>query len=264
MSPAPSTEFKFRINDEAPEDYLNSDVENLQVRRLGRRIAWIAFLIPCLVGILLAVGYFDLKRHIARLDRSGLREIEALATDLNARIAEEAAKQSAFETSAAESIATLRKRTEALEAELKSVQASVQPAVDRSAKAIEKTTRDMVAVKVDRQELDLAVGRLQKAIDPLEARIQKASGEIGALDQNLTRELAAVSTSAERLQGELTKLEGRIAAASGGGVDSDYLDARMLKEQRIYQLKLDQATRSMERDLAELDSRLKRLEQRMR
>jgi predicted nucleic acid-binding Zn-ribbon protein len=144
------------------------------------------------------------------------------------------------------------------------VQAAIQPAVDRSAKATEKTARDLIAAKVDRQELDQAVGSLQKAIDPLEEQVKAASLEIMSLDENLTREQEALSTELDRLKQDLSVLKSRVASEPAGGVDTDYLDARLLKEQRIFQLKLEQTVREFEQELVGLASRLERVEKRPR
>ena len=86
MNATPSEEFKFRIDEEPPEQYLPADEENLRIRKLGRRINWFAFLISCLFGVLLATGYFDLRQRMSQMDRSGLREIEALTKDLGSRL----------------------------------------------------------------------------------------------------------------------------------------------------------------------------------
>ena len=264
MSATPSQEFKFRIDEEPPEQYLPAVEEDRRIRKFGRRINWFAFLICCLFGALLATGYFDLRQRMSQMDRSGLREMAAVTKDLQARLSTMTEHQAALKKSIEESRAASTETIGALRAEIQAAQAAIQPAVKQAALTTRSATRKMIADKVDRLELDRAVARLEKSLDPLQTGLKAVSAEIGSLDQNLTRELAAVSSAVENLGSDLAKVKRRATAPPTGGGDSDYLDARMRKEQRIYQLKLDQAAREIEKKLAAIDSRLNQIEQSLR
>jgi chromosome segregation ATPase len=289
MNADPSREFKFRIEDGPPERYLEADEEDRRFRKLNRRITWIAFLVPCLAGLLVAAGYIDLKGRLARIDHVGVQEIEALARDLDARLAAFTERQSALITEIGERISLLSKKTDALAVDLKNAEAAFDQSLVRTAKSVEKSAMDLAASKVDRRELDKAVGGVQKTLDPLEKRVNAVSSEIAALDNNFTRELASLagtldglnrdlavlkeemtdfsgtdelaslSRRLDSLESEMPKLKSRISSAASGGIDQDYLDARLLKEQRIFQLKLDQRSGDIQSRLTELEKQLSAL-----
>ncbi len=86
MNAASSQGFKFRIEDDPPEHCLEADEDDIRIARLNRRVTWVALLVPCLAGLLLAAGYLDLKGRLEGIDRAGVEEMQALAKGLDARV----------------------------------------------------------------------------------------------------------------------------------------------------------------------------------
>ncbi len=286
MNAASSQGFKFRIEDDPPEHCLEADEDDIRIARLNRRVTWVALLVPCLAGLLLAAGYLDLKGRLEGIDRAGVEEMQALAKGLDARVSALAGQQAALEKSLGERLDQASLNGDALAGALKAAEARLSQSLDRRGGDVEKIVRELTASKVDRQELEKLAGQAQKAMEPLEQRLAAVSAEVTSLDNNLSRELAALTGTVERidrglselkatasrtpggdgggplaaavddLKRELSRLKSQVAGLSGGGVDPDYIDARLLKEQRIYQLKLEETARDIRSALSDLQKQV--------
>ena len=80
-----SQDFRFRMNSESAQPYLQEDVEDHRLKRLGRRVTILTILIPALFGLILFFGYQDLKKGYSNLRDTDMVEAEKLSQILNSK-----------------------------------------------------------------------------------------------------------------------------------------------------------------------------------
>ena len=81
----PSKNFKFRFDEEGSDHRYQEELMGLRVEKLGQRITFLAFLIPCLIGVLVLVGYLDLKGRIHSGQDSEAVGVQDLAHSMDSR-----------------------------------------------------------------------------------------------------------------------------------------------------------------------------------
>jgi hypothetical protein len=70
MNEEKETRFTIRDEGETPDSFYMADAENLRIEKLSTRITLVAVLIPCLLVIVLAVAYLDIKNRVTCARRS--------------------------------------------------------------------------------------------------------------------------------------------------------------------------------------------------
>ena len=78
-----SQDFRFRMNSEGPHQYLQEDLEDHRLKRLGKRKIVITILLPCLFGLIVLWGYQDLKKGFSNLQDTDVVESQKLCQDLD-------------------------------------------------------------------------------------------------------------------------------------------------------------------------------------
>jgi chromosome segregation ATPase len=84
-SKEPSKNFKFRFDEEGSDHRYQEELTGLRVEKLGQRITFITFLIPCLIGVLVLVGYIDLKLRIGHSQDSETVGVKDLSSNMDSR-----------------------------------------------------------------------------------------------------------------------------------------------------------------------------------
>ncbi len=64
------------MTDDGPNSYIQEDMEDRRLKKLSRRIMWIAILIPSLIGLAAFGGYYDLRRKVDRLKNADVVEVQ--------------------------------------------------------------------------------------------------------------------------------------------------------------------------------------------
>jgi len=91
MADNDSSKFKIRFDDEGPLDNggteppIHEEVESLRLKKLSRKINLFAFLIICLLGLVFAYGYFDVRNRVDNSDISGSSGVQTLSKDLDSK-----------------------------------------------------------------------------------------------------------------------------------------------------------------------------------
>jgi chromosome segregation ATPase len=254
-----TNEFRIRFDDEESEA-LESAPPNRQTQRQLRRHRNLFVGLSLVMVALLVAAYYDLKTRLTQLDTVGGQEVQSLSQNLASRFSSLSIQQAQLE----KEIASKTKHI----AEINKKLAASSQALTKSITTAEKTISRNLDIKIDpinsklesieqnRQQLADTIARLQESLITIQNSLDATAGEIASLDINFTQELAVLAANIENAIGDISKLKTDVAAFSTDIVEIGYLDSRLQKEQRIFQLKLDQVTRDMRERFTQLEKAL--------
>ena len=268
-----TNEFRIRFDDEESEAPVESAPPNRQTQRQLRRHRNLIVGLSLVMVVLLIAGYYDLKSRLTNLDTAGGQEVQSLSQNLESRFSSLSIKQAQLENEIAAKTKHITEINKKLEARInKKLEASSQ-ALTKSIATSEKTISRKLDTKIDpinsklenieknRQQLVDTIARLQESLKTIHNSLDATSAEIAGLDVNFTQELAVLAANIENAIGDISKLKTDVASFSTDIVEIGYLDSRLQKEQRIFQLKLDQLARDMQDRFTQLEKALQSAQQ---
>ena len=193
---------RFTIQEEAPDipdSIYVADAENLRIEKLNTRVTLVAVLIPCLLVIVLAVAYLDIKNRVASTQNTGTMGVQNLSKDLESRFSSLSLKQAKLEEQLAENTKTLETATAALQVKLKKTITEYK--TDNEAKASQS---DLVALD---KKSNAALNVVKKDVDDLKVSFkafdEELAGQILLMAEGLKKEqerLVAVEQKAIELE----------------------------------------------------------------
>lgn len=199
---------RFTIQEEGPDipdSIYVADAENLRIEKLNTRVTLVAVLIPCLLVIVLAVAYLDIKNRVASTQSTGTMGVQNLSKDLESRFSSLSLKQAKLEEQLAENTKTLETATAALQVKLKKTISDYK--TDNQNKASQS---DLAALD---KKSNTALNALKKDVTDLQASFkafdEELAGQILLMTESLKKDqerLVAVEKKALELEKEkLTK-----------------------------------------------------------
>ena len=255
-----TNEFRIRFDDEESESAPESAPPNRQTQRQLRRHRNLFVGLSLVMVALVAAAYYDLKTRLTQLDTAGGQEVQSLSQNLESRFSSLSIKQAQLENEIAaktKHIADINKKLAASSQALtKSITTSEKTISRKLDTKIDPINGKLESIEQNRQQLADTIARLQESLTRIQNSLDATTGEIASLDTNFTQELAVLAANIENAIGDISKLKTDVAAFSTDIVEIGYLDSRLQKEQRIFQLKLDQVTRDMRDRFTQLEKAL--------
>ena len=123
-----NSRFTIRDEESAPDSIFMADAENLRIEKLGTRITLVAVLIPCLLVIVLAIAYLDIKHRVISTQNTGSMGVQNLSNDLESRFSSLSLKQAKIEQQLAETSKALDTATATFQVNLKKATAELKEA----------------------------------------------------------------------------------------------------------------------------------------
>ena len=208
-----SQDFRFRMNNESTQPYYQEDVEDQRLKRLGRRVTILTILIPSLLGLVLFFGYQDLKKGYSNLRDTDMVKSEKLSQILDSKFSSISIQVAKLE----ESLGTIQDDFKTLEAsfnkkvmplnEIYLVFEKTTSALKDNLKNTEKTIDRLSASKSDKTDVTTAIDKIEKKISPFYQHLKNMEAEIKALDENLTQELAELSSDLYKVKNGLKQFD---------------------------------------------------------
>jgi len=206
-------DYRFRMNSESPHPYLQEDVEDQRLKKLGKRMIVITILLPCLFGLIFFWGYLDLKKGFSNLRDTDVVESEKLSQDLDSKFSSMSIQVAKLE----ESIGTIQNNFKTLEAsfnkkvsplnEIYLVFEKTTSALKGNLKDTGKAIDQLKASKSDKSDVSAAINKIEKKVSPVYQHLRNMESEIKALDENLTQELAELSGTIYKVKNGLKQFD---------------------------------------------------------
>jgi chromosome segregation ATPase len=213
MTDIESTKFKMLIDDESTETQFQDEIDDPHIEKLNKRITRISILILCLVGVIILVAYFDLKKNILQIDRTGAKGVQTLYK-----------QQENMEEILTNKIASLEKTTDSLQANLKEATTAIK--YIRSAR------------KIDNKKISSDFAAIDKTLTSIPKDLENLTSSVKDIDDKFTQELSNIVQAVKKAKVDLLKIQADIDSLTTAKVDKKALDLALKKQQNSFQQEL--------------------------
>ncbi|BBO88265.1 hypothetical protein [Desulfosarcina ovata] len=243
-----SARFTIRDDETVPDTPYMADAENLRIDKLSIRITLVAILIPCLLVVVLAVAYLDIRNRVISTQTSGSMGVQNLAKDLDSRFSSLSLKQATIEENLAE-------QAKAMETATAGIQVNMKKRVDELQRIVEKKT-DQAALDALNEKTQATLADLQKAMSELNAGFDK-------FDEELASQILRIADGMKKDQELLSKVQKRLQQLENEKLSKESLDLAIGLERLSLQEMVKGNIRTMDNKLAGLEKKLTALNQRL-
>lgn len=228
---------KFKINLNAPlSDELPADGTIPTLPRgadAGRRPMLLILIGIVVMGAAFVWGYYDLRKILHAVGKSGSMEITVLTEHVN------------------ETLAEVTKQL----ADQKTVFQTDMSRMEPQLKAVEKAVADLQTRKADQADLKTTTGRITAAVDALKKDIDNLRQRIDLLSSQTETAISGISKAQSASENNLQQIEKRAASS----VDKDMLDAALTSERAIIQQNMAHASETLFSEIAALQKAVNEL-----
>jgi chromosome segregation ATPase len=242
---------KFRIrSDDNPEAQFQDDNQEFKLDKLSRRITLITILIPCLIGGILFLAYRDIQTRVGQVSDTGTTKVKTLSKDLEARFASLSTQQAHIQAIFDKKTASMEKGNASLYKSLKETDTAIR--YIRAARiADNKKTTEALA----------AINSTLKTLTSVPQDIKNIASDIKVVDDKVSKELQKYAQTLENIKNNLIKIQADIISLASSKTDNKAFDLALKNQQKNYQLALQQTKRDIDKRIASLENKIKRIGQ---
>jgi hypothetical protein len=240
---------RFTIQDEKeeiPDSIYAADAENLRIEKLSTRVTLVAVLIPCLLVIVLAVAYLDIKNRVVSTQNTGTIGVQNLSKDLESRFSSLSLKQAKLEEELAGNTKTLETATAALQIKIKKSIAEFKNKIESKA-----NQSDLTALAKKNAD---ALGALKKDVADLNASFAK-------FDEELAGQILLMAEGLKKDQERLAAVEKKTQQLDAEKLSKESLNLSLGLERLALQELVKDKIREVEKKLARMDKQIDTLGQ---
>ena len=243
-----NSRFTIRDEESAPDSDYMADADNLRIEKLGTRVTLVAVLIPCLLVIVLAIAYLDIKHRVINTQNTGSMGVQNLSKDLESRFSSLSLKQAKIEQQLAETSKALDTATAAFQVNLKKATAEL--------KRMTAGKPDKSALTAMSKKTDAAMAALQKDMADLNTAFEK-------FDDELASQILLMAEGLKKDQGRLVEIEKKTQRLETEKLSKESMELTLGLERLGLQEMVKDKIRAIEKKLAAISKQLDALNQRM-
>ncbi len=243
---------RFTIQDETadiPDSIYVADAENLRIEKLSTRVTLVTVLIPCLLVIVLAVAYLDIKNRVASTQNTGTIGVQNLSKDLESRFSSLSLKQAKLEEQLADITKRFDTTTAAMQVKLKKAITAMQGDIQN------KASRSDMATLAESNETALKV--LKKDMTDLNA-------SFADFDEALAGQILLMTQGVKKDRERLVDLEKKVNQLDGEKLTKASMNLALGLERLALQELVKDTVRDVETKLARMDKRIVTLDQQLK
>ncbi|MCB2147990.1 MAG: hypothetical protein KQI81_16050 [Deltaproteobacteria bacterium] len=241
---------RFTIRDGEPEPESNyiSDAENLRIEKLSTRVTLVAVLIPCLLVVVLAIAYLDIKNRVINTQNSGSMGVQNLSKDLESRFSNLSLKQAKMEEQLAQNTKALETATAALQVNLKKAATEFKQITDN---------------KPDRSELTAISNKTEASVAALKKEMTDLNAAFNKFDDELAAQILLMAEGLKKDQGRLAEIEKKTQQLDAEKLSKASMDLALGLERLGLQEMVKDKIREIEKKLADVSKQMDALTQRL-
>jgi chromosome segregation ATPase len=241
MTKKESKKFEMPMDDEISEFQAQEDFDDQKIEKLHKRITRISIIIPCLVVLIILVGYFDLKNTLSSVNTEGNMGVQTLSKELESRFYSLSINEAKIEETLGKKIAELEKATASLSTATKEAETAIR--YIRSAR------------KQDNESTASAIQQIEKTLASIPKDLEKMSSDLNAMDKTSSAKLVIFSQFMDSTKNDLSTIRSEISSLKSSKADRNDLK----DQQKVYQLALRQLTTSLEDRIKSVEKMLNEL-----
>lgn len=231
MNENDKSDFKIGMDDESQDHLFQEEMENIRIEKLSNRITFISVLMLCLIAIIFFLAYLDIKKRLATVHDTGTTEVKNLSKDVEEKLSDLISKHKQLK----DSLSKIENHTSSLQAKLNETTTAIK--YIRSAR------------KTDNKGFNDSISKIEKKSSSISNDLKNVSSELKTFDTKFNKKLADLSKTADKISAELNKLKSDISKLSAVIVDKKTLDSAFKNEQKLYDQKLNQLKRNIEKKI---------------
>jgi hypothetical protein len=250
-----TSRFTIRDMEAEPDAMYMADAENLRIEKLSTRITLVAVLIPCLLVIVLAVAYLDIKNRVINTQNTGSMGVQNLSKDLESRFSNLSLKQAKLESQLADNTEALKNATAALQVNLKKSTTEL--------KRIAAAKPDRSAFAAMTQKTEASIADLQKDMADLQKDMADLNAAFGKFDEELAAQILLMADGLKKDQGRLAAIEKKTQQLESGKLSKESMELTLGLERLGLQEMVKDKIREVEKKLAAIRKQIETLDQRL-
>jgi septal ring factor EnvC (AmiA/AmiB activator) len=257
-----SSKFKIRAADEERlgDSLLTDQVEDRRFEKLNQRVTIITILIPILIGVIIFLGYLNIKEMVSQTQDMGAKELTSLAQSLESNISNITIKQAMLEETLAGKIAELDKMEASVQGSIKKMEATIQGSIKKT----ESSLAEMQAGKADKKDIAEAVSGMDNKLAVLQidlkASLEKLHADIKSIEKKMTDEFAKSFETVNKVTTSVAECQADIGLLSAEKADKKATEVVLKNQEKRLQDQTNQQFRTLEGKMESLNAGIRELE----
>ncbi len=245
MTEKDTDQFKIRLDDEYEEHAIKEkeDFGEGQTKNLNQRTLILIIFITCLVGVLLALAYVDLKKRINNIHTTGSTQVQNLSQNVDSRLSDLSTQTKTFKDLIDTETASLKKEIDFLTVNL-----------DKNKTYLKKSE------KTGKKAFEKSISSIHKKIASMEKNLKSLDTRLSAIDGYVKRELTKFGEILNQIEKELTSTKSDISFLSKKRIEQEKVDLAHDIQQKRFNQELDQTKKYMDSRLIEIKKKIQALE----
>jgi hypothetical protein len=243
-----SGRFTIRGEEPVPDSIYVSEAENLRIEKLSTRVTLVAVLIPCLLVIVLAIAYLDIKNRVVNTQNTGSMGVQNLSKDLESRFSNLSLKQAKIEDQLAVQAKALETANAAMQVNLKKTTTALNQRIDDKL--------DHSALTALSKKMETAIAGLQKEAADLNAAFSK-------FDEELAAQILVMADGLKKDQGRLAEIEKKAQRLDSEKLSRESMNLALGLERLGLQEMVKDRIREVEKKLSAIKTQITILNQRL-
>jgi hypothetical protein len=243
---------RFTIHDEKeeiPDSIYAADAENLRIEKLSTRVTLVAVLIPCLLVIVLAVAYLDIKNRVVSTQNTGSIGVQNLSKDLDSRFSNLSLKQAKLEEQLAENTKTMESATAALQVKIK--------------KSITEF-KGNIESKANRSDLTALAKKTEASMSALKGDVADLNASFAKFDEELAGQILLMAEGLKKDQERVVAVEKKTQQLDTEKLGKESMNLSLGLERLALQELVKDKIREVEKKLARMDKQIDALSQQLK
>jgi chromosome segregation ATPase len=221
--------FRMIPDDEAEENVIPAQVDELRIERLNQRMTLISILIPVLIVVILGIAYLDIKRRVIHTEDTGAQTVQHLSEDLESRFSSLSLSQAHLE----EAFAKMQDQTNQSLAKAQVNLKKMDDALDQTRKAM-VGQKDLQAVS---RRTNQGVANVARSVDEIKAQVDQ-------INQSLSSGLGQLGQRMAELDAKLLQFQEKLSSIENSKIDKAAMDLALkleiLKSKRAFEAQIEE------------------------
>jgi Tfp pilus assembly protein PilE len=229
--------FRMIPDEEAEDNVIPAQVDELRIERLSQRMTLISILIPVLIVVILGIAYLDIKRRVIRTEDTGAETVQHLSENLESRFSSLSLSQAHLE----ETLAKVQNQTDQ---SLAKAQVNLKK-VDDGLSRVRTAMVSQKDLKAASQKMDQGLANVARSTDEIKAQMD-------LLNHSLPSRLGQLDQRMADLDVRLTEFQKKLSSLENNKIDKAALDLSL-------KLETLKTKRDLDAQLEELRAQLRAL-----
>ena len=257
-----SSKFKIQAADEdrLADSLLTDQIEYRRFEKLNQRVTVITILIPILIGIVIFLGYRNIKEMVSQTQDLGAKELTSLSQSLESNISNISIKQAKLEETLAGKIADLEKMEATVQGSIKKMEASVQSSIKKT----ESSLAEIQAGKADKKDIAGEISGIDNKLavvqKDLKTGLEKMHADIKSLEKKVSDEFAKSFESVNKVTTSVAECQADIGLLSAEKADKKATEMALKNQEKRLQDQTSQQLRTLESKMDSLTAGIRELE----